>query len=592
MYSNFISGPQTSANDRQKQKIQQDDYIAVTIANALNISNARKEQMLNPTAPQQLPMIDTMSPAEILADEGNQEMLAQQNLKTLKFRDQEIADIMVSIRRDPQLSFLLLNSNFPAIKAEIEKRFNTKLVTPTFFIDFLKAYLVKVEKSLGLRQYARTKNSSVDTVEEIKTILPDVNDLRFLRDMAQNLNYDDVSLAALDDLISEIPDEQGYAQIAALNSVNRQQVLQEILVVLKDLPTNEQISSLVQGIENGSVDKRSLNDAMRKLINSINITFRKPEFREEIVVPPTPTRRPPFPPRPTRKPPLTPPLQEIEQEARQMLKQRLENPEMELLPLLSRDKPITGLNNPAQLTLKEIKSYLKENPDIAFQLKDKNGRRVKINNLSKKMGDNTKNTSIYQTNLFEIWGQDLPTTEGYGIGSMNMIQKQPRNTIRLGKGIAAVEQPSWCEFGKFVINRHHLENQDIFNVKYKNCLGSVPSFKPTAISDIYRDFVIDLLDNSKANMRVYNQVSDEEKKHFEKVASAAGIFRGLGLPKTIIDDDEQMVKRFELLKGQITAGNNNPKLLDETRKLVIKLMNSDRIKRKQGLDILLELSAM
>ena len=123
-------------------------------------------------------------------------------------------------------------------------------------------------------------------------------------------------------------------------------------------------------------------------------------------------------------------------------------------------------------------------------------------------------------------------------------------------------------------------------------MGAVPSFKPVAVSDIYRDFVIDLLESGRPNNRVYNQICDEEKKHFEKVASTAGIFKGLGLPKTVIDTEEQDVKRFELLRGEVVAGNNNQKVLSELRKLTVKLMNSDRIKRKQGLDILMELSAM
>jgi hypothetical protein len=66
----------------------------------------------------------------------------------------------------------------------------------------------------------------------------------------------------------------------------------------------------------------------------------------------------------------------------------------------------------------------------------------------------------------------------------------------------------------------------------------------------------------------------------------------MGLPVTVIDDEEKDVRRWEILRGQVTAGNNNAKLLDELRKLTVRLMNVDRIKRKTGLDILMELSAM
>jgi hypothetical protein len=46
------------------------------------------------------------------------------------------------------------------------------------------------------------------------------------------------------------------------------------------------------------------------------------------------------------------------------------------------------------------------------------------------------------------------------------------------------------------------------------------------------------------------------------------------------------------LRGQVIAGNNNHKLLEELRKLTVKMMNCGKIQRKEGIDILLELSAM
>lgn len=581
MNFNYNAPPQTSASDRQKFKIFQDDILAVQIANDQNIANARQNQNVL-KMPQALTPIESMSPSQLLADESGQEMLAQQNLKQLNFRDQEISDIMVQIRRDPQLSFLLLNSNFPAIKAELEKRFNIKLVTPTFFVDFLKAYLVKVSKSLGLSQYSRTKNDAVDTVEELKTILPDVNDVAFLLDQAQRLNYDQLSLETLTNLINSLPSEQDYIDIANVDPITRQDAMKELLIVMKDLPNASQINSLVKGIQNGTVNTRAFNDAMMKLIKSIDITLKKPQLRqveeEEEIIPQLPRQR-------RQKAPVR--LEEEEEKQFQF----------QLPPPPNVNVRIQAPKALKDTTLSDIRDYLNANPEIKNQVIEKSTKdKVRPSMLRK--SDGRGGVWIYNTNLPELWkiyNADLlqfPTTEGYGIGHMNMIQKQPRNMIRMGKGIAAVEQPSYKEFGKFCINIPHLENQDILNVKYKNCLGAIPSFKPTAISDIFRDFIIDLLDSGKPNSRVYNQISDEERKYFQKVATAAGVFKGMGLPITVTDDEEKDIKRFEILRGQITAGNNNTKLLDETRKLVVKLMNVDRIKRKQGLEILMELSSM
>ena len=577
MNFNWQAPPQTSASDREKFKINQDDIIAIQIANDANIANARNQQFVLKT-PQSLTPIESMSPEQLLSDEAGNEMLAQQNLKMLKFRDQEVADIMVNIRRDPQLSFTLLNANFPAIKAELEKRFNLKLVTPTFFIDFLKAYLAKVSKSLGLTQYSRSKNDSVDTVEELRTILPDVDDLQFLRKQAQKLNYDKGKLAQLDELINELPNETDYANIALMDPVGRQQALQEFLILMKDLPTASQVRSFAEGVDSGNVDRRSFNDGMMKLLNSISVTFSKPELRMAQEQTQVQARELPEP--------SAPPIR-LKEEPKQFKVPKMEDYKTPVKPTRN------FMNDPQSLPLKDIKNYFKENPGIASQLKDtRSGEKLRYTKLTKSR--TSKGVSIYDTNLLEIWGgqEDMPTTEGFGLGNMNSIQRQPKNPIRIGRGIAAVETPAWREFGKFVVNLNHLENQDIFNIKYKNCMGAVPSFKPVAVSDIYRDFVIDLLESGKPNTRVYNQICDEEKKHFEKVASTAGIFKGLGLPRTVIDTEEQDVKRFELLRGEVVAGNNNQKVLSELRKLTVKLMNSDRIKRKQGLDILMELSAM
>jgi hypothetical protein len=77
--------------------------------------------------------MQSASPDELLADVASQEAAARSNIERLGFRPQEAAQIVTSIRIDPTLDFASLNANFPAIEADIKKRFNVKLLTPTFF---------------------------------------------------------------------------------------------------------------------------------------------------------------------------------------------------------------------------------------------------------------------------------------------------------------------------------------------------------------------------------------------------------------------------------------------------------------------------
>jgi hypothetical protein len=111
-----------------------------------------------------------------------------------------------------------------------------------------------------------------------------------------------------------------------------------------------------------------------------------------------------------------------------------------------------------------------------------------------------------------------------------------------------------------------------------------------AVSDIFRDFILDLLDNGKPNARVYTQIPTDERKFFEEMSIGAGVWNGLGLKRTTTSSDEEENKRFELLKGEYMAGNNNPKVMSDLRRLIVKMMNDGRIRKNQGVDLLMELS--
>jgi hypothetical protein len=205
------------------------------------------------------------------------------------------------------------------------------------------------------------------------------------------------------------------------------------------------------------------------------------------------------------------------------------------------------------------------------------------------------------TEIYALWsptvfnrlreiGSDLVPMKKEGEGILkNVMRKKGLKAIKIGKGIVVEEQPVFRPLGKYLIHYGFLTNQDMLNVKYPSG-GVIPQFKPTPVSDIFKDFIIDLLDSGKANSRIYDQLPIDERKLFEKVATGAGIFHSLKLKKTITDTDRDENDRFNLLKGEYLAGNNSPKVLQELRRLVIKFMNDGRIHKSQGINFLMELS--
>jgi len=161
--------------------------------------------------------------------------------------------------------------------------------------------------------------------------------------------------------------------------------------------------------------------------------------------------------------------------------------------------------------------------------------------------------------------------------------------IKVGKGIEVEEQPRFKTFGKYIIHIPHLMNDNILNVKYPSG-GSIPSIKPVQVDENFKDFIIDLLETGKMSEKQYKSLSKPEQQHFVKIAKGANLINKLGIKSTNDDDEHTEVKRFELLKGEYDAGNNNDKLIKELRVLLLKFMRGGKINKKQGMDFLMELS--
>lgn len=163
--------------------------------------------------------------------------------------------------------------------------------------------------------------------------------------------------------------------------------------------------------------------------------------------------------------------------------------------------------------------------------------------------------------------------------------------VKVGKGISVKETPSYKHFGKYVIHMGHLLDKNVANFKYPS-LGSIPSIKPLTISEDYKEFLIDTLENQKPNERLFTKLPNEEQRHFEKVVSGAGLIDTFKLKRNQGNTEKEEANRFNLLRGEVLAGNNNEKLMKELRGLILRFMSDGRIQQKEGTTMLVELSAL
>jgi len=162
--------------------------------------------------------------------------------------------------------------------------------------------------------------------------------------------------------------------------------------------------------------------------------------------------------------------------------------------------------------------------------------------------------------------------------------------IKIGKGVGVAEElPKYIEFGKFIIHRPQLEKNTL-NFKYPS-EGRVPTLPIVNIGDDFKDFLLGVLETGKLSDNQFNKLSQNEKDFFIKAVKGAGLenslFKGKG--KLYPDDEKKDRDRFNILKGEFDAGNNNQNLIKELRQLVIKFVDKRIIPKKQGLEFLQQL---
>ena len=607
---NYTIPPRQKPSDYAKGKLTQDEIIALQVANDANISSARKAVKMGVV--EQLTPQQVSSPDELLADYASQEATARSNIEKLGFRPQEAAEIITRIRVDGALDFTQLNANFPSIEADIKKRFTVKLLTPAFFIEYFRKYSDELDGVAGMATVFNPNgagfNGLINNVGELRQIIPDPRIIRYIREIAANTEVSNSIIDRLDLLTQILPSAQQLNALGERSAIDQQRVIQAILTQFQNMPSSADIRRAVEELQiSGRTDMTRLGEILRELINAmpkgrdaVNVIDEDDDRTMEFVDDDETIES--VDPRARVK-------QERDLKAAQSAVNTGRDPRtltadqqaiyaqltgvVRIAPTVSDLSVFTGTTVESlgssrsidNATLAQIKKTFQVNPDLAPLLVNLNtGARVNYNDLTR--SENLKASSnkvfIGDTNINEIFRVKF----GSGIQLKKGIRPLK---MKVGRGIAVKETPSYREYGKYAIHLPQLEQQDTLNVKYKS-LGQIPKFKPMPVSDIFRDFIVDLLDNGKPNARVYTQIPTDERKFFEEMSIGAGVWNGLGLKRTTTSNDEEENKRFELLKGEYMAGNNNPKVMSDLRRLIVKMMNDGRIRKNQGVDLLMELS--
>ena len=139
------------------------------------------------------------------------------------------------------------------------------------------------------------------------------------------------------------------------------------------------------------------------------------------------------------------------------------------------------------------------------------------------------------------------------------------NRKKLADGIIMIKRPNGAFMGDIQTKRVSSKLKNVFD---KIVGGNIPS---------YND---------------YDKLDDDEKEYLKYVSTKANLEDKLAVPTPKKDTDEQLINKYEVIRGQICAGQDNKEMIEDFKKLLVVLCDKKLLPRRQVSDILIDLARL
>jgi hypothetical protein len=138
--------------------------------------------------------------------------------------------------------------------------------------------------------------------------------------------------------------------------------------------------------------------------------------------------------------------------------------------------------------------------------------------------------------------------------------------------------------GKFAINLSKLK-KNILHVYYSSSRASIPQLKRESISNDVKNILLDIL-HGKWNEHLFNKLSSPDDQRL--ISTFVRVLKIDGISMT--EFDKAFQDHFDVLKGEIMAGNSNEKVKQEYKQYIVRGMSEGIIPRTQGLNMIFSMS--
>jgi hypothetical protein len=175
---------------------------------------------------------------------------------------------------------------------------------------------------------------------------------------------------------------------------------------------------------------------------------------------------------------------------------------------------------------------------------------------------------------------------------MRILHPRPGRGVKIGRGMPPVDNKKarYAQFGKYLI---HLTPLDKFmvSIKYPSAMP-INDMPNKQVSPSFVKMVYHFLETDTWDKGMFNALHEDEQSFFYYLARRCQLDIGMNGSGMMTDKDKKEMERFDLIRGQIIAGNNSPELIRELKGYLLRFLTEKRITRAVGNQILYELTML
>ena len=204
-------------------------------------------------------------------------------------------------------------------------------------------------------------------------------------------------------------------------------------------------------------------------------------------------------------------------------------------------------------------------------------------------------TTIVNEKLYDAFGHKIPADIiGQGLKKRRGrpkgcgIKKTFDDYKDLDAGVKS--KTPFISFGKHFINNNKLQD-GIISLRHKSGAG-LPNLPSRKVSPNLSSIIKTIVGGGMPSYNDVDKLSDEEKNYLHQISKKSDLTQMLAIPSPSKDKMEKDFNQFEIMKGELMAGNDSKDLIKKFKVLLLKLVNTGQLPKQQVQEIMTELLEM